>query len=271
MSVTVGRLLSWGIVAFWLVMMGLLVRQEVLPGLRMGAPANYRSLLGSRSEPRSVRMGIYALDRRLGTTVSTVRPRRDGSTHVTNRTEFSLGFLAHEGAALTQLATVKSRSEIWISAACRLQSFTVRMNSPLFTIDMRGVVDGEELLFTFRAGDDAYTSRIPFDSEMPLAESMGPIWAAGNLRVGRQWQVNVLDPRGLTLTQALVRVVGQGEARWRGETVPTYRLSVTYEGNELEAVVTEDGELLEQVINWPLRLRLVREEEEDQEVGGGVR
>ncbi len=266
-----GKLLSWGIVGFWVVMMALLVRQEVLPGLRIGAPANYRSLLGSQPEPRSVRMGIFAFDRRLGTSVSTVRPRRDGSTRITNRTDFSLGFLAHEGAPLTQLATVKSHSEVWISPAYRLQSFTTRVTSPLFSIEMRGVVDGEELLFTFRAGDDTHTSRIPFDSEMPLAESIGPIWSAGNLRMGRQWQVNVLDPRDLTLTQALVRVVGEGQREWGGETVRTYRLLLTYEGNESEAVVTADGELLEQVINWPLRLRLVREEEADQEAGGGVR
>jgi len=251
--------------------MALLVRQEVLPGLRRGAPANYRSLLGTRPEAKTVRLGIYAFDRRLGTSVSTVRPAPDGSTRITNRTEFSLGFLTHEGTRLTQLAAVKSHSEISVSPAYRLQSFTMRVTSPLFSVEMRGVVDGEELLFTFRSGGDTQTSRIPFDAEMPLAESTGPIWSAGNLRVGRQWQVNVLDPRDLAVTQALVRVVGEGQREWRGETVRTYRLLLTYEGHESEAVVSEDGELLEQVINWPLRLRLVREEDDGGEPGGPER
>jgi len=79
-AVTINKLFCWAIVAFWVVMMALLFHQEVLPGLRMGAPANYRSLLGTARQRKTVRMGIYAFDRRLGTTVSTVTPRPDGST-----------------------------------------------------------------------------------------------------------------------------------------------------------------------------------------------
>lgn len=271
MGVTVGRLFSRGVVVFWVVMMALLVRQEVMPGLRMGSPANYRSVLGRQPERKTVRMGIYAFDRRLGTTVSTVTPRRDGSIQITNRTDLSLGFLAEKGARLTPLTTVKSRSELRLSPSYRLETFLMTVTSPLFSIEMRGVVDGEELLFTFRSGEHTHTSRIPFDAEMPLTETIGPMWSAGNLRVGRQWEVNVLDPRDLTLTQALVQVVGEGRREWRGETVRTYRLLVTYQGNAMEAEVTQDGELLRQTINWPLRLTLIREEAEDQAEGRSPR
>jgi len=271
MGVPVGRLFSWGIAVFWVVMMTLLVRQEVMPGLRMGSPANYRSVLGRDPERKTVRMGIYAFGRRLGTSVSTVRPRRDGSTQITSRTDLSLGFLTDRGARLTPLTTVKSRSELWLSPSYRLETFSMTVTSSLFSVEMRGVVDGEELLFTFRSGDHMHTSRIPFDPEMPLTETIGPMWSAGNLRTGRQWEVNVVDPRDLTLTQALVQVVGEGRREWRGETVRTYRLLVTYEGNAMEAEVTEDGELLRQTIDWPLRLTLVREEAEDEAEGGTLR
>jgi len=121
-------------------------------------------------------------------------------------------------------------------------------------------VEGEERLFTFRAGGRSHTSRIPFDPEMLLGDSLGPVLAARDLRVGRQWEVNILDPRDLALTQALVRVVGEGRRRWRGREVRTYTLKVTHEGSTLEAEVTAEGELLRQTINWPLRLTLIREE-----------
>lgn len=262
-----GRVFSWAVVAFWVVMMGLLVKQEVLPGLRMGAPADYRTLLGSRRRPKTVRMGIYAFNRRLGTTVSTLLPGGDGSTRITNRTEISLGLLSREGDRLTTLTQVRSQSEIRISPTYRLESFVVKVQSALLNIEMRGLVDGEELIFTFRSGRRSHTSRIPFDPEMPLADSISPVWSVGNLRVGRQWEVNVLDPRDLTLTQALVEVVGEGQGRWRGRPVRTYRLRITYEGNVMEAEVTQDGELLRQTINWPFRLTLIREEE-GQGAGG---
>jgi hypothetical protein len=255
-----GRLLSWGIVAFWLVMMGLLVHQEVLPALRLGEPASYRSLLAQQRGPKTVRMGIYAFDRRLGTSVSTVRPQRDGSTQVVNQTEISLGFLPTTGARLTPLTTVTSESEAWVSPLFRLQSFSLRVRSALFAVEMRGVVDGEELIFSVWSGGQTQTARIPFDPEMPIGESLGPIWPSGNLKVGRQWGINLLDPRDLTLSQALVEVVGEGRRVWQGKVVRTYRLKVTYEGNGFEAEVTADGELLRQTVTWPLRLTLIREE-----------
>ena len=268
---TVGRFFSWAIVAFWVVMMGLLVEREVLPVLRMGAPADYRTLLGRARQPQTVRMGIYAFNRRLGTTVSTVTPRPDGSTRITNRTDISLGFLSPEGSRLTPLTAVNSRSEIWVSPSYRLQRFLVRVTSPLINLEMRGLVDGEELIFTFRSGGRSHTSRIPFDPEMPLAESISPVWSVGDLRVGRQWEVNVLDPRDLTLTQALVQVTAEEQGWWQGKLVPTYRLRITYQGNEMEAVVTWEGELLRQTINWPLRLTLIREEEGTGGPGGPPR
>jgi hypothetical protein len=95
---------------------------------------------------------------------------------------------------------------------------------------------------------------------MPIGESLDPLWASGKLQVGRQWAINMLDPRDLTLTQALVQVVGEGERAWRGKRVRTYQLKVSYEGNGFEAEVTADGELLRQTISWPLRLTLIREE-----------
>jgi hypothetical protein len=212
-------------------------------------------------------MGIYAFDRRLGTSVSTVTPQRDGSTQVVNRTQISLGFLPttgarqpDAGARLTPLTTVTSDSEAWVSSLYRLQSFSLRVRSALFAIEMRGVVDGEELIFTVWSGGQAQTARIPFDPEMPIGESLGPIWPSGNLKVGRQWGINLLDPRDLALNQALVEVVGEGRRVWQGKAVRTYRLKVTYEGNEFEAEVTADGELLRQTITWPLRLTLIREE-----------
>jgi hypothetical protein len=259
-SMSVGKLLSWGIVAFWVVMMSLLVRQEVLPALRLGAPASYRTFLGREREPKTVRMGIYAFHRRLGTSVSTVRPQRDGSTLVASRTEISLGFLPAEGARFTPLTTVRSESEAWVSSLYRLQSFSLRVRSALFSIEMRGVVEGEELVLTVWSGGQAQTARVPFDPEMPIGESLGPLWASGKLQVGRQWGINLLDPRDLTLSQALVEVVGEGRRAWQGKVVRTYRLKVTYEGNEFEAEVTGDGELLRQTISWPLRLELIREE-----------
>jgi hypothetical protein len=241
-------------------MMGLLVHQEVLPTLRLGEPESYRSLLAQQKGPKTVRMGIYAFDRRLGTSVSTVTPQRDGSTQVANRTEISLSFLPAAGARLTPLTTVTSESEAWVSPLYRLQSFYLRVRSALFAIEMRGVVDGEELVFTVWSGGQAQTARVPFDAEMPIGDSLGPLWPSGKLQVGRQWGINLLDPRDLTLSQALVEVVGEGRQVWQGRAVRTYRLKVTYEGSEFEAVVTADGELLRQTISWPLRLTLIREE-----------
>lgn len=264
---SLGRLVSWGIVAFWVVMMTLLVRLEVLPALRVGAPASYRSVLAHLKEPKTVRMGIYAFGRRLGTTTSTTRPLPDGSVHIGNETDIELGILTAERAELTPLTTLGARSDLWVSADYRLQRFHMTVTSALLSVRMWGVAEGEELLFTLEVGGESHTARIPFDPEMPLADSLAPVVTARNLRLGRQWEVNVLSPRDLTLTQALVRVVGEGRAVWRGQQVRTYRLLVSYEGNELEVEVTAEGEVLRQTINWPLRLTFVREEAEGSSAG----
>jgi hypothetical protein len=54
-------------------------------------------------------------------------------------------------------------------------------------------------------------------------------------------------------------VVGEGERLWRGRRVKTFKLTISYEGSQTQAEVTEDGEVLEQTINYPLKLKLVRE------------
>jgi len=251
-------------------MMGLLMHAEVWPGLRLGAPADYRTALPKATQPKTIRMGIYGFgNRRLGTSTSTFTPQPDGSVRVRGVTELSLGFLDGRRKRLTALTTFKATSEIMVSAQYRLQTFHMVVESPLFPVELRGVVDGEELVFHFRSGSRSHTTRIPFDAETPLVDTMGPMWAARNLRVGRQWQINALDPRDLTVRQARVQVVGVGRRLWRGRSVPTFKLFISHAGTRMEAEVTEDGELLEQTISYPLRLRLVREALVPQASGEG--
>ncbi len=264
----VGRLVSWGIVAFWAVMMALLVRLEVLPALRVGAPASYRSVLGSVEEPRTVRMGVYAFGRRLGTTTSTTRALPDGSIRINNDTDVALGLPNPERSQLASLTRLRARSDVWVTAGYRLRRFQMTVSGSFLTVRVWGVVQGEELVFGFEMGGQTQTARVPFDPEMPLADGLAPMLTARNLRLGREWEINVLDPRDLAPTQALVRVVGEGSSSWRGKQVRTYRLLLTYEGREVEAEVTADGELLRQTIDWPVPLTFVREEEDGRPVGG---
>ena len=260
-TMSVGRAVSWGIVTFWAVMMMLLVRLEVLPALRTGPPASYRALVGSLEKPKTVRMGIYALGQRLGTTTSTTTPLPDGSVRIGNETDADLGVFTAGLGSLQPPTWLRARTDIWLSSDYRLRRFHIAVSSAVLSTRISGVVEGEELILTFGTNGHSRTSRVPFDPEMPLTDGLAPMVAAGGLRVGREWQINVLDPRDLSPTQALVRVVGQGSAMWRGQPVRTYRLRVTYEGRELEAVVTADGEVLRQTLNWSIPLTFVREED----------
>ncbi len=256
-----GKLVSGAIIAFWLVMMGLLFQKEVSPQLVLGSASTYRKLLSAERKYEPMRMGIYALAKRVGVSDSSTRVEADGSYHLKNVTKIDVaGLSRHLRKVWRERLQVKATTEMEVSSQGKLRRFRMEVDSPLLTARLSGIVEGEELVFTVETPEQVVTHRIPYDPEVVLTTSLNPFAEFHDLEVGQRWQVGLLSPRTLELTFATIEVMGVGTTNYAGSPVNYFQLQTELEGFPVEGWVSEQGQLLRIVVP---PLLLIREPIED--------
>jgi len=236
------RLVAIGcIVVFWLTMMTLLVKREVLPAWVEGRRPTYRAAADHEDLPRRTQMGIYLGNRRVGTSRSRTRRDTDGALVIESTT-------AIEGEV--PLLRFRSRFDIasWLRVGPKgqLERFRIHAKAPGFERTIHGEVAGRELVMTSRTGRRSETWTVPFERRDVLSHDLSVMEGLGDLRVGQRWCLQNLNP--LTGRYSIVRVdVRRRETlTWRGRKVETFLVVSNINGLELRAWVKPDGEVLRQ-------------------------
>jgi len=254
-------LIAPGIAVFWAVMMGMLLKKEVIPVLaemRRASLGTTYDLLLHQSVPRSIQMGLYFGRRRVGTAQSRIIQQR-GTWRIHSTVKLDGGLFGHtrgRGPAMKIIfdGYVGPDSRL---IRFRLEAALAFMNKPMLT--MSGVVLGPNLHIVTKvgglpAGQAVMERTIPFDSRQVIGNDLCPLLGVPELYVGRHWEVRSINPMTMSLETARARVIAMEQMIVREDPTDVYVVRIKSRHTESKVWVTEIGEVVKQTLPFGLTM-----------------
>jgi hypothetical protein len=242
--------LSIGIVAFWIIMMGLLVGKvyfhpadEYLEPDAIGSED--RIPLGERW------MGIYFKGSKIGYAHETVQKHEHGYS-VKEKISMKLRVLEHSQQVNMITECVADRK-----FNLRLFHFDLSTGSNQMKID--GRIVGRKLALKVHSGGTVTERAIPFEHIPFLTNNLRPFLVQRGLEEDKRYRVSVFDPSTMSLSKVSVTVMGKERITLGPNDLVANRLRVSYRGMGLNIWMDDDGSVLKE--ESPMGLVLVREEE----------
>jgi Transglutaminase-like superfamily len=224
------------IVAFWLVMVGLLARREL--GIeRLGTA-------GTAVSPRAGEswMGVY-----LGG-----EPRRIGYVHLRQSPESRRELV---GSTMTldsemrlnlmgKATDLDLSGSVWRPLERPQAEFEFAVRSAEYDFRIAGTLGDGELAAEVSSAGETFPLRLPVRGDMVFASGFGAALELPALEVGEEYRVESFDPVTLRKGDARIRCVAHEDLDVAGETLATRRLLVTMNGFRSEAWVDGAGEIV---------------------------
>jgi hypothetical protein len=246
---SMGRLLRWAIFASWLMLIGLLLRQQ------WSGPPRPEPLpdLGSAQTPASEEwMGMYHGGQKIGYVHSSVFPDADG--YATE--EESLLRITVLDSPQTVRMRVKGRS----ASDHSLERLSFELDNGQSRFRAEGERRGSVFHLRTVVGEQESEAELPMDGPFFLPASVRRHLAAGELTPGKRYEVRVFDP-SMMKAQGIVATVVREEEVPQGGGVRAWRIEEEYAGVKSAAWLDREGRVLRE--EGPMGLVLVRESPED--------
>lgn len=237
------------IVLFWLVMMGFLVKREVLAP-RVDPFIATRPRL---TEPTESWMGLFlAGGERVGYVhLQQIPEARSALEGVTTRLAMRMSLDLFGRRTALDLSGAAFRPYDEPSAEF---DFQVRSGEHDFRIEGK-VADGT-LDATVHSAGETLPLSMPVQDELVFAGGFGPALQLPDLAVGEQIRLSSFDPFSMRSTPTTVRCVAREIRNIAGETVPTRVVSLESGGLRSRAWIDDDGDVVR--AETPLGLVLER-------------
>lgn len=256
------KLALWLSTAFWLVMMGLLFKVDVLPKYTIEDEPGYETVITGINAPIFRSMAVFKGREEVGTSDTVISPEPDGTYSIVNVTtlKVKIGFIESKVSAVlnVSLDEEKQLSELFLDVDL----------GGAQRAELAGVREGDKLKLRFTIGGETYTETIPYDNAI-ISSYFNPFPLGSRLKVGQSWRTKFLDPLSQRTQAVEVKVVGREpiEITVRRGKPPVmfnaFRLVTNWNGMELNAWASEDGVVLKE--ETPLGYTLVyREASDDQ-------
>lgn len=243
--------LSIGIVAFWILMMGLLVGKvyfhpadEYLEPEAIGSED--RIPLGERW------MGIYFKGSKIGYAHETIHEHEHGYS-IREKIAMKLMVLDH-----SQLVNISTECVADRKFNLRLFHFALSTGSNTMKID--GRVAGRKLALKVHSGGTITERAIPFEHIPFLTNNLRPFLVQRGLEPDKRYRVSIFDPSTMNLSNVDVTVTGKERITLGSNSLVANRLKVSYHGMGVNIWVDDDGSVLKE--ESPMGLILVREAEQ---------
>ena len=244
-----GRFLRWVIVAAWVVLVGLLVRQQ----WSAPPPAQPLTDLGALQTPASEEwMGMYHGKQKIGYVHLSVFPQEDG--------------YATEEDSLLRLTVLETPQTVRMKVNGRsgkdysLQRFSFQLDNGQnrFRAEGERREDGFHLRTTI--GTQQSETTLPVDGPLFLPASVRRFLANGEMTAGRRYEVKVFDP-SMMKEQGIVATVVREEEVPQTQGVRAWRIEEEYVGVKSTAWLDAKGRVLRE--EGPMGLVLVREDADE--------
>ena len=224
-----------GVVAFWAVMMGLLVHRAFIRGMELPVLAEAAQAQLPTGEEW---LGVYFRGQKIGHVhLSTSRVGED--------------YLLREESFL-RLGMLGTRQEIRQRLRCttgpdfRLKAFTFHMESPVASLRVRGEVRGQRLRLYIQTGGEKRVEEVRLARPIHLPLSLKARVASLGLKPGQVYRVPLFDPATLSPRDAVVVVEGMDTVKIGNRVISAYRIREEWEGITVRTWVAEDGTTLKE-------------------------
>lgn len=237
-----------GIVAFWIMMMGLQIRKvyfhpvdEYMEPEAIGAED--RVPLGERW------MGIYFKGAKIGYAHETIQTGDDGYS-IREKISMKLSALGHP-------QRVNMITQCRADKRFNLRSFHFDLSTGSTQMDIEGRVEGRKLVLRVNSGAEVSEKAVSFDYIPFLANNLRPFLVQRGLEADRRYRVSIFDPSTMSLNKANVTVVGKEKISLGGSELWASRLRLSYRGMGVHIWLDEEGFVLKE--ESPMGLTLIRE------------
>ncbi|MBN1105660.1 MAG: transglutaminase domain-containing protein [Deltaproteobacteria bacterium] len=258
------HLVGAGIVASWLVMLGVLITRvhfKDLPSSRdhegQGTPVGIES---SQREWRE----IFLKDRKVGYSVNLIKP-------------FKKGYFIQEEIFL-RMNLMGLGSSLHTVTQCRvderffLESFTFTMGSGVVGFHVSGKVEGEALVVESGRGKERRTQTIRITKAPMIGIGLAHFFKSRNLTVGESFRFPIFDPSTMAQKEIPIRVAAREPLTLNRISYQAFRLEAEMWGKAVTFWIGEDGSVLKE--EGFMGLTTVKSSAarapEDMDAGGGT-
>lgn len=218
------------VVAVWLALMGVLLREQF--GATAGGEAAAPSVEAGTPVSEESWMGVYMHGRKIGYTHHRQVPVDDGYRFE----EESLLRMT----VLDTTQTVRTRIEAETTPDHALRSFSVSLQSGVGDLKAQGTVDAGNVQLVMEAGGQTDRRSFPLGEPLFLPTTVRSWFAAHGLAAGRERSFQVFDPSAMQNHVLTARVEEQAPLEVDGRKVDAWRVRESFRG--IEGVVWYDGE-----------------------------
>lgn len=247
------KTLALAIVAFWLVMVGLLVKRTYLDypqSSQTPFPAHI-----DRTDPilGEEWMGIYMGKGKIGYSVTNIQ-KGNNTYLISERTLMKFRVMG-----TPQVIHVFTKSVI--DEDFSLRSFRFRFQSGVVKFQAQGKVAGGKMELHIDSGGREIQETIPLKAPTYLPGSLSFVLLRQGLNVGKEWRFPIFDPLTMSNDEIIISIEGEEKVRIGGEKVLAYRLKESFKGVVVRAWISEEGKILKE--ECPLGMVLIRETREE--------
>jgi len=223
------------VVLLWLLAMGWLVIEKVMPPLRIGNPPSYQTILRSQKLQPLVGWQMILNGQPLGWALSRTTRTDDNLTEIHSRVHFNEipleklvpGWLSGVVDRRDSRLEMDARNTLTFDPLQRLSVFrsALRFDTLEDAIKLQGTVDGNHLRVVVGTGGLTYTTEAYLPPDALLGDALSPQTQLPNLRPGQAWTVPVYNPlrppnSPLEILQASVE--GSEAVSWDGRQEETW-------------------------------------------------
>ncbi|MFH2138107.1 MAG: transglutaminase-like domain-containing protein [Candidatus Omnitrophota bacterium] len=245
------KFISVSIIAFWLVMMGILISRNVIFTNRV---KDYQPFLSKDTLLSDQWMGIYFNNASVGFVHTSIEPFQIkagvSGFRIVNRT--NMNFLL-----------LRKRQKVWFGAEAivdedyQMRSFDFNLRSGAHSMNVKGVVTGGSVMNLEIDSQGRVIKKqiiLPQREGVILANIISPFSSFGKLSVGAHYKLQVFNPFSLELEPLEIVVSGKDEIEYAGKLTEVFVVKSDYRGYEQTAWINAQGEVLkeETALGWIL-------------------
>ncbi|MBW2609066.1 MAG: transglutaminase domain-containing protein [Deltaproteobacteria bacterium] len=224
------------IVAFWLTMIGMLVRKVDFKKQKTGIGFE-NSVITIDSAQREWK-DIYLKDKKVGYAVNLIKP-------------FKEGYFIQEEILLKLNLMDMSRSihtvtQSRVDDKFLLKSFYFKMTSGVVSFNISGKVEGDRLLIVTGKGRKQKTRSIKLARPPMMGTGMGHFFKNRKISIGDTFNIPVFDPSTMSQKETVVRVVSRERIKINRMTYDAFRLETEMWGKLMTFWLDKDGGTLKE-------------------------
>lgn len=244
------RWIRGGVLTFWLIMMGWLLRFEAFPEAFTKQVGGYRGLVSSEALSEDSWMRIDIQEKPVGYSHSTLETHDENpQQHMVLENEMSL-YLNLMG----QTMPVRTDTRVVLDVWQKMQTFAFSLSSRDYRLKLHATrTEGETFSVRMRTGESSQS----FDTDIPddvVIHSPLTDMALRELKPGKSLSIKTLDPATMSTTLVNIKALRREEITIQGTNVMTTLLESEAMGTQFHTWMNARGEVLKATtpIGWTM-------------------